>query len=111
MEATGTNDHNYDGLPKILTPQELARLNQLAGHAAIERVEKSVELGRLCKDVGGDANALGTTDDADVAGGGAGQTGKSTAPKRSRPFLSSQKPWDDATGFFLFLARANATPV
>ncbi len=29
MEATGMNDPNYDGRPKILTPQELARLNQL----------------------------------------------------------------------------------
>ena len=29
MEATGMNEPNNDGLPKILTPQELARLNQL----------------------------------------------------------------------------------
>jgi uncharacterized protein (DUF433 family) len=29
MEATGMNEPNYDGRPKILTPQELARLNEL----------------------------------------------------------------------------------
>src|SRR5712692_9741426 len=28
-EATGMNDPNFDGRRKILTPQELARLNQL----------------------------------------------------------------------------------
>jgi uncharacterized protein (DUF433 family) len=29
MEATGMNDSNYDGQPKVLTPQEIARLNRL----------------------------------------------------------------------------------
>jgi uncharacterized protein (DUF433 family) len=29
MEATGMNDPNYDGRPKVLTPQETARLNRL----------------------------------------------------------------------------------
>jgi uncharacterized protein (DUF433 family) len=29
MEATGMNDPNYDGRPKLLTPQEIARLNRL----------------------------------------------------------------------------------
>jgi uncharacterized protein (DUF433 family) len=29
MEATGMNDPNYDGRPKVLTPQEMARLNRL----------------------------------------------------------------------------------
>jgi uncharacterized protein (DUF433 family) len=29
MEATGMNDPNYDGQPKILTPQEMARLRKL----------------------------------------------------------------------------------
>ena len=29
MEATGMNDPNYDGRPKLLTPQERARLNRL----------------------------------------------------------------------------------
>src|SRR6266436_5712850 len=29
MEATGMNDPNYDGRPKVLTPQEMARLNSL----------------------------------------------------------------------------------
>ena len=29
MEATGMNDPNYDGRPKLLSPQEMARLNRL----------------------------------------------------------------------------------
>ena len=29
MEATGMNDPNYDGRPKLLSPQEIARLNRL----------------------------------------------------------------------------------
>jgi len=29
MEATGMNDPHYDGRPKVLTPQEMARLNSL----------------------------------------------------------------------------------
>jgi uncharacterized protein (DUF433 family) len=29
MEATGMNDPNYDGRPKVLTPQEMARLRKL----------------------------------------------------------------------------------
>src|SRR5579864_3884413 len=29
MEATGMNDPNYDGRPKLLTPQEMAGLNSL----------------------------------------------------------------------------------
>jgi len=29
MEATGMNDPNYDGRPKLLTPEEMARLNRL----------------------------------------------------------------------------------
>lgn len=28
MEATGMNDPNYKGQPRLLTPQELARLNE-----------------------------------------------------------------------------------
>jgi uncharacterized protein (DUF433 family) len=29
MEATGMNDPNYDGRPRVLTPQEMARLRKL----------------------------------------------------------------------------------
>ena|SRR5712692_10589700 len=29
MAATGMNDPNYDGRPKLLSPQEIARLNRL----------------------------------------------------------------------------------
>jgi uncharacterized protein (DUF433 family) len=29
MEATGMNDPNYDGRPKVLTPQEMERLRRL----------------------------------------------------------------------------------
>ena len=29
MEATGMNDPHYDGRPKLLTPEEMARLNRL----------------------------------------------------------------------------------
>jgi len=29
MEATGMKDPNYDGRPRVLTPQEMARLNRL----------------------------------------------------------------------------------
>jgi hypothetical protein len=29
MEATGMNDPNYDGRPRVLTPQEMARLRRL----------------------------------------------------------------------------------
>ena len=29
MEATGMNDPNYDGRPKLLTPEAMARLNRL----------------------------------------------------------------------------------
>jgi uncharacterized protein (DUF433 family) len=29
MEATGMNDPNYDGRPKVLTPQEMSRLRRL----------------------------------------------------------------------------------
>jgi uncharacterized protein (DUF433 family) len=28
MEATGMNDPNYDGRPRVLTPQDMARLHQ-----------------------------------------------------------------------------------
>ena len=28
MEATGMNDPSYDGRPRVLTPQEMARLHK-----------------------------------------------------------------------------------